>query len=78
MAGFAIRRRFAGHPGRSTKSRHELRLKPDHSVGAGHFRKVPQPKQARADAMEEEQRAALQRIRDSVKRTPADWGLAGG
>lgn len=42
------------------------------------FRKVPQPKQARADAMEEEQRASFQRIRDSVKRTPADWGFAGG
>jgi DNA-binding Lrp family transcriptional regulator len=42
------------------------------------FRKVPQPKQVRADAKEEEQRAAIQRILDSVKRTAPDAGLAGG
>lgn len=37
MAGFAIRSRFAGHPGRSAKTRHALRLNPDHSIGAGHL-----------------------------------------
>ena len=36
VAGFAIRSRFAGHPGRSAKTRHALRLKPDHPIGAGH------------------------------------------
>ena len=35
MAGFATRTRFAGHPNRSAKTRHALRLKPDHSIGAG-------------------------------------------
>ncbi|MFD2854251.1 hypothetical protein ACFSZS_04885 [Seohaeicola zhoushanensis] len=36
MAGFATRNRFAGHASRSTKTRYALRLKPDHSIGAGH------------------------------------------
>jgi hypothetical protein len=36
MAGFAIWSRFAGHPGRSAKTRYALRLKSDHSIGAGH------------------------------------------
>ncbi len=36
VAGFAIRNRAAGHPGRSVKTRRALRLKPDHSIGAGH------------------------------------------
>jgi hypothetical protein len=35
MAGFAIRSRFAGYPGRSAKTRCALRLKPDHPIGAG-------------------------------------------
>jgi len=35
VAGFAIRSCFAGHPGGSAKTRHELRLKLDHSIGAG-------------------------------------------
>ncbi len=35
MAGFDIRSRFTGHPGRSTKTSYALRLKPDHSIGAG-------------------------------------------
>jgi L-alanine-DL-glutamate epimerase-like enolase superfamily enzyme len=35
VAGFAIRTRFAGHPSRSAKTRYALRLKPDHSIGAG-------------------------------------------
>ncbi len=38
MARFAIRSRFAGHPGHSAKTRHALRLKPDHSIGAGQMR----------------------------------------
>ena len=36
MAGFVTRTRFAGHPSRSAKTRHALRLKPDHSIGAAH------------------------------------------
>jgi transposase len=39
MAGFAIWSRFAGHPGRSAKTRYALRLKSDHSIGAGHYRR---------------------------------------
>lgn len=35
MAVSAIRSRFAGQTGRSARTRHALRLKPDHSVGAG-------------------------------------------
>jgi hypothetical protein len=35
MAGFAIRNRFAGHSSRGAKTRYALRLKPDHSIGAG-------------------------------------------
>ena len=38
MAGFAIRSRSAGHPGRGVKTHHAPRLKPDHSIGAGHVR----------------------------------------
>jgi hypothetical protein len=38
VAGFAIRNRFAGHPSRGAKTRHALRLKPDHPIGAGHTR----------------------------------------
>jgi putative transposase len=30
VAGSAIRSRFAGHPGRSSQTRHALRLQPDH------------------------------------------------
>jgi hypothetical protein len=41
VAGFVIRTRFAGHPGRSAKARHALRLKPDHSIGAGQSRTRP-------------------------------------
>jgi hypothetical protein len=37
VASFAIRSRSAGHPGRSVKTHHALRLKPDHSIGAGHW-----------------------------------------
>ncbi len=36
MAGFAIRRSFAGHPNPSAKADHAPRLKPDPPVGAGH------------------------------------------
>ena len=36
MAGSAIRSRFAGHAGRSARTRHAPRLKPGHSMGAGH------------------------------------------
>ena len=35
VAGSAIRRSYAGHPSRSAKTRHALRLKPDHLIGAG-------------------------------------------
>ena len=35
MAGFATWKRFAGHPGRSSQTRHALRLKQDHFIGAG-------------------------------------------
>ena len=35
MAGFAIRSRFAGHARRSARTRHALRLKPDHPMRAG-------------------------------------------
>jgi hypothetical protein len=35
VAGFAIRSRFAGHARRSAQTRHALRLKPDHPMGAG-------------------------------------------
>ena len=35
VAGSAIRSRFAGHASRSAKTRHALRLKPDHPIGAG-------------------------------------------
>jgi len=35
MAGSAIWSRFAGHSGRSAKSRHALSLNPDHPIGAG-------------------------------------------
>ena len=38
VAGFATRNRFAGHASPSTKTRYALRLKPDHSIGAGHRR----------------------------------------
>ena len=38
MAGFAIRSRFAGHARRSAQTRHALRLKPDHPIGAGNQR----------------------------------------
>lgn len=41
MAGFAIWSRFAGHPGRSAKTRYALRLKSDHSIGAGQHRVDP-------------------------------------
>lgn len=36
VAGFATRTRFAGHPHRSAKARHALRLQTDHLIGAGH------------------------------------------
>jgi putative transposase len=36
MAGFATRSRYAGHASRSAKTRHALRLQPDHPIGAGH------------------------------------------
>jgi len=36
VAGYAIRSRSAGHTGRSVKTHHALRLKPDHSIGADH------------------------------------------
>lgn len=32
MAGFAARNGFAGHPRLSAKTRHALRLKPDHPI----------------------------------------------
>jgi hypothetical protein len=35
VAGFAIRSRFAGHARRSAQTRHALRLKLDHLMGAG-------------------------------------------
>jgi hypothetical protein len=35
VTGFAIRTRVAGHPGRSAKTHHAPRLKPDHPIGAG-------------------------------------------
>ena len=35
VAGFATRSRFAGHASRSAQTRHALRLKPDHPMGAG-------------------------------------------
>ncbi len=35
VAGFATRTRYAGHPKRGAKTCHALRLKPDHSMGAG-------------------------------------------
>lgn len=44
MAGFAIRSRFAGHAGRSAKTRHALRLNSDHSIGA---RQNPKPRSVR-------------------------------
>jgi hypothetical protein len=34
MAGPAIRSRFAGHPGRSSQTRHAPGLEPDHLIGA--------------------------------------------
>jgi hypothetical protein len=36
VAGFTTRNRSAGHPSRSTKTRHALKLKPDHPIGAVH------------------------------------------
>ncbi len=38
MAGFATWNRYAGHPSRSAQTRHALRLKPDHPIGAGQTR----------------------------------------
>ncbi len=35
VGGFAILSRFAGHPGRSAKTRYAQRLKPDHPIRAG-------------------------------------------
>ena len=43
MAGFAIRSRFAGHARRSAQTRHALRLKLDHSIGAGQRAPRPSP-----------------------------------
>lgn len=40
MAGFAIRRCYAGHACRSTQTRHALRFKPDHPIGAGQPKRI--------------------------------------
>ncbi len=43
VAGSAIRSRFAGHAGRSARTRHALRLKPDHSMGGRSRAPVAEP-----------------------------------
>ena len=44
MAGSAPRTSSAGRTGRGAKTRHAIRLTPDHSIGAGQIRAAKLPK----------------------------------
>ena len=49
MAGFATRTRFSGNTDRSAQTGHALRLKPDHPIGAGQYRRLADKLAAQGD-----------------------------
>ncbi|NJL18725.1 MAG: hypothetical protein HC938_17825 [Nitrospira sp.] len=81
MAGFAIRSRFAGHPGRSAKTRYALRLKPDHPIGQASrgFEQQLGPRRCTAVFQETVQLYSYTDLADHVARRLAripNWTLA--